>query len=156
MAQIVLSIPLSLIVFKLFLGIEYFCALHIFVVIVILGIGADDVFVFDDMWKHTSRIKILRKRTPLRLAYTFRKAASAMFVTSLTTAISFGATCISPIMPMVSFGLYAAIVVSINYGLILIFLPSIYILYDFHIRPCCGCCLALKRCLKKRCKRSGI
>ena len=148
MGQIVTSIPISLCIFKLFFGIEYFCALHIFVVILIMGIGADDVFVFHDHWLHTKHIKILRRRFPLRLAYTFRKAASAMLVTSITTAVSFMSTCISPIMPIVSFGIFASIVVTINYLLIVLLLPSIYLCYEIHVRPNFQCFKKLSKCCR--------
>ena len=143
MGQIVLSIPISLVILKCVLGIDYFCALHIFVIILIMGIGADDIFVFHDHWCHTKHIKILRKRYPLRLAYTFRKAVSAMLVTSVTTAVSFVATCISPIMPIVSFGVFACIVVITNYFLIILIVPSIYLFYEIHVRPNFRCFRAL-------------
>jgi len=46
--QIGTSIPISLVIYKQVLGIEYFCPLHICVVIIIVGIGVDDVFMFND------------------------------------------------------------------------------------------------------------
>ena len=63
-----------------------------------------------------------------------RKATNAMLVTSVTTAVSFLATCISPIMPIVSFGLFAALVISVNFLLIILVLPNIYLLYELQIR----------------------
>jgi len=128
--QIMISIPISLFIYKYILGINYFCSLHIFVVIIIMGIGADDIFVFHDQWQHTKHIRALKKRMPLRLAYTFRKASGAMFVTSVTTAASFLATCFSPIMPICSFGIFSGIVIAVNYLLILVALPNIYLFYD--------------------------
>ena len=121
-------------IFKYIFRIQYFCQLHIFVIIVIMGIGADDIFVFHDQWHHTSCIRILRKRIVLRLSYTIRKATNAMMITSITTAVSFLATCISPIMPIVSFGLFAALVVTINFIMIILILPNLYLCYYIHIR----------------------
>jgi len=128
--QIMMSIPLSLFIYRYILGISYFCSLHIFVVIIIMGIGADDIFVFNDQWQHTKHIKALKKRVPLRLAFTFKKASSAMFVTSVTTAASFLATCFSPIMPICSFGIFSGIVIAVNYLMIMLTLPNIYLFYD--------------------------
>ena len=139
-----MSIPISLVIFRRGLKIDYFCPLHLFVVIIIMGIGADDVFVFHDMWSHTRHIKIMRKRIPLRLAYTFRKASSAMLVTSITTAVSFLSTCISPIMPICSFGIFASIVITVNYFLILTVIPNIYIFYEKHIKKRFNCCSKIK------------
>lgn len=145
-----MSIPVSLVIFRLGLRIDYFCPLHIFVVIIIMGIGADDIFVFHDMWSHTRHIKIMRKRIPLRLAYTFRRASSAMLVTSITTAVSFLSTCISPIMPICSFGIFASIVITINYLLVITVIPNIYLVYEKHIKKRFNCCSKIKNKVKSR------
>lgn len=60
-----------------------------------------------------------------------------MLVTSLTTAASFLATCISPIMMMISFGIFAATLVTINFMLIIIVMPCVYIFYEKHINTLC-------------------
>ncbi|KAH8086249.1 hypothetical protein JL720_7454 [Aureococcus anophagefferens] len=46
MAQIVFSMPLSLFVYRVFLQITYFSPMQILAIFVILGIGADGVFVY--------------------------------------------------------------------------------------------------------------
>jgi predicted RND superfamily exporter protein len=135
MLQVVVSIPISLFIFKVVLGIGYLSILHLFVVIMIIGIGADDIFVFHDFWTHTKHIKAIKNRPPLRLAYTLRKAAYAMLTTSATTAVSFLSTCINPIMPVVSFGLFASLVVTLNYIMLIVVVPSIYICYEVDVEP---------------------
>ena len=135
MIQVVLSIPVTAIIFKQMLGINYLCALHIFTVILVMGIGADNIFVFYDHWCHTEHIKVMKKRYALRMAYTFRKAGSAMAVTSVTTAASFLATCISPVMPIISFGLFAAIVVVVNFFMIITTVPLVIMVHEVHIKP---------------------
>jgi protein dispatched 1 len=144
------SIPISLFIYKYILGISYFCSLHIFVVIIIMGIGADDIFVFHDQWQHAKHIRALKKRVPLRLAYSFRKASGAMFVTSVTTAASFLATCFSPIMPICSFGIFSCIVILVNYLLILVALPNIYLFYDRFIQRRFQCLSWAKRNVKNQ------
>ena len=121
------SIPISMFIFRYVLRVTYFSLLHVLIVIIILGIGSDNIFVFHDTWEHTRHVKILRKRLHLRLAYTFRKSAKSMLVTSITTAVSFFATCISPIMPIMSFGLFSGLVIIVNYFLIIFVLPCIYL-----------------------------
>jgi predicted RND superfamily exporter protein len=87
-----MSVPISLVVYKLVFGITYFSLLHILVILIILGIGADDIFVFHDAWEASGQIKALRNDLSRRTAYTFRKSAKTMLVTSLTTMVSFLAT----------------------------------------------------------------
>ena len=142
MFQVVVSLPISLFVFRYLLGIHYISILHLFVMIMIIGIGADDIFVFHDFWTHTKHIKVLKNRPPLRLAYTLRKAVQAMLTTSATTAVSFLSTCLNPIMPIVSFGLFASLVVCLNFLMLIIVVPSIYMFYECEFklwfsRICC-------------------
>lgn len=131
------------------MGVDYISILHLFIIIMIMGIGADNIFVFHDFWMHTKHIKALRKRPPLRLAYTLRKASHAMMTTSVTTAVSFLSTCMNPIMPIVSFGLFAFVVVVINVIFLLAVVPSIYMLYENDVNPVlkkiCFCCYGGKK-----------
>ena len=46
--NIFMSIPIALFIYKKVLGINYFSSLHLSVVIIIVGIGCDDIFVFHD------------------------------------------------------------------------------------------------------------
>ena len=140
MAQIVMSVPMTAILFRKGLGIDYMCAMHIFSIILVMGIGADNIFVFHDHWRHTRHLKAIGNRYPLRLAYTFRKAGSAMAVTSVTTAASFLATCISPVMPVISFGLFACLVVVMNFFMIIATVPIVIIVYEVEIEPRFRCC----------------
>lgn len=51
MINIAISIPMGLVIYKIFLRIPFFCLLHILVVLIVLGIGADNTFLFNDTWK---------------------------------------------------------------------------------------------------------
>ena len=51
MYQIVMSIPIALFLYRYFFQIYYFQSLHQMVIFLVLGIGADDIFVFVDGWK---------------------------------------------------------------------------------------------------------
>ena len=113
-------------------------------IIIVVGIGADDIFVFHDNWKHSKHIKVLKLRVALRMTYTFNKAANAMFITSITTAFSFLATCFTPIMPICSFGIFSCIVIVINYLLIIFCLPNLYLFYERYVRKRFRCFRWLK------------
>lgn len=67
-----MSIPISLCIYSFILRIPYFESLHLSIIIVIVGIGSDDVFVFHDAWKNAFTIKAIKNRPILRLSYTFR------------------------------------------------------------------------------------
>ena len=51
MLNIATCVPISLVIYKLIIGIRFFSLLHILVFLIILGIGADNTFLFNDTWK---------------------------------------------------------------------------------------------------------
>ena len=69
------AIPVTLCIYTYIIGVDYFSTIHISVLIVVIGIGADDVFVFHDFWIGSHKIKLIRNSVKQRLAYTFRKAS---------------------------------------------------------------------------------
>ena len=108
----------------------------------ILGIGTDDVFIFVDTWALYSKRQLqqlsdkdskaqLQATEPptvaamaARLRWTHGKAASAMLVTSLTTAAGFFSTSVSLLLPIRQFGFFLGAVVCSNYVLVITFFPA--------------------------------
>ena len=64
-----------------------------------------------------------------RMAYTFRRAFRQIGATASTTAFAFIANLLSKIMPIKAFGIFAAVVIIINYILVLTILPPVTIFY---------------------------
>ena len=83
-----------------------------------------------------------------RLAYAFRRAARATITTSSTTGAAFLANAFNPMMPMSSFGIYAAILILVVYAIIVLFFPPLMIFQERYLSNCC------KRCFKC-CKKSS-
>ena len=104
--------------------------MHTLVIFIVLGIAADDIFVFVDAWRQSVCFKEIADDKYKRLAYSFRRAARATAVTSSTTSVAFLANAFSPIMPISSFGIYAAIIISANYLLVILVFPPLIIWYD--------------------------
>lgn len=50
MLSVIMSFPLTQFLYKLILQVDYFAAMQILVVFIILGIAADDLFVYFDAW----------------------------------------------------------------------------------------------------------
>ncbi len=88
-----------------------------------------------------------------RLAYTFRRAVRATAVTSGTTAAAFLATGVSEIMPIATFGYFAASLVVMAWVLNLSFLPALVGFWQMNVRMgelwcwnhCCGLCCGSKK-----------
>lgn len=167
--SIMLSLPLGLFIYSGVLGILYFNSIHIVALFLILGIGADDCFVFMDSFKasadswvymrgHSSPEEALEANTYgtgdkqkevliARLAYCWRRTATAVFSTSFTTFIAFMATGISPVAPISSFGIFAALVVMSMYIITLTLFPGFLVVSEtyFSGRPFCCACVRAKK-----------
>ena len=60
-----------------------------------------------------------------RMAYSFRRAFSAILVTSSTTAIAFLSNALSNIRPIRAFGIFAAIIIPVNFIIVILMIPSL-------------------------------
>ena len=54
MLQILMSMPASLFIYRTVCGVDFITQLHVLSVYLVLGIGADDLFVFYDAWLQVS------------------------------------------------------------------------------------------------------
>mmetsp|Transcript_19286 Transcript_19286/g.43295 ORF Transcript_19286/g.43295 Transcript_19286/m.43295 type:complete len:1057 (-) Transcript_19286:81-3251(-) len=146
MFQILFSLPLSSLLYRGLFQVDYFEFLHILVVYLVLGIGADDIFVLVDTFRHIdndlrgeqggwSEDKF---RRVMKAAYI--RSASAILNTSFTTAVAFLASSGSKAMPMRTCGWYAAICILMNYILTITFTPAIVSIWHtrFHKKCCCS------------------
>lgn len=108
---ILLSFPATSIITGGILQISYFGFLHIIGIFLVIGIAADDIFVFMDAWKQSEHVGpeamqkendsgVPKAELKRRMAYSFRRSARAMSITSSTTAAAFFANLFSPIMPI--------------------------------------------------------
>lgn len=68
------------------------------------------------------------------MAVTFKRASKAMLATSSTTSAAFFATGFSAIMPISSFGIYAGILIPVNYILVITFFPAILIYWEKNLK----------------------
>ena len=121
------------------------------IIYIVLGIAADDIFVFYDAWKQSAEIdkEILDTREK-RLAYSFRRAVRAMAITSSTTAVAFFANAFSPLLSISAFGIFAGVIVPVNYLLVIMIFPPAVIWYEDFIlnNESCSSCLCWAKCSK--------
>ena len=132
--MILFSFPVTSFINEAILRNTYYSSLHTLVIFIVLGIAADDIFVFVDAWRQSENIKLIRNDMRMRLAYAFRRAARATATTSSTTSVAFLANAFSPIMPIASFGIYAAVIITVNYALIIMVFPPLIIWYEYCLK----------------------
>ena len=149
MIQILLSLPVSYTVYRYVWGIPFFSQLHILAIFLVLGVGADDIFVITDAWKETlftvdpaaSAGTTIDRKDPAvateyrrrRLSFAYGRTVIAVFNTSFTTAMAFVATGISPIMSIATFGWFAATTIVMNYVITVTWYPAVIIVKEQYV-----------------------
>lgn len=126
------SIFVAFFFFRVVFMITFFQFINFLIIFVVLGIGADDVFVFMDAF-HQSLDELRAEgkpaTLPFRIKHTMKRALHAIFVTSFTTSAAFLATALSPLMPLRSFGIFSALVISCVFFINAVVLPPLTVLY---------------------------
>jgi hypothetical protein len=123
LVTIILSFPVTVFVYRVVLGIKFLGVMNFVSVWIVLGIGADDIFVFTDTWKQSKTLQVDGRRAPLahRLSWTVREAGFSMLITTTTTSAAFFGSAISRIEAIQHFGLFMGIITIANYLLCLSF-----------------------------------
>ncbi len=148
--QIFLNLGVAYGIYMCVFYLPFFPFLNLVSIFVVVGIGADDVFVFIDAWKQSERlfdggVESIEDR----MANVLYSAGGSMLITSLTTASAFAACALSLITSLKCFGVYCAIVVVVDYVLMLCYIPSLVIIYETKIKKsplCCQYCRCCRGC----------
>lgn len=135
MLQVLLAFPVAYFVYRLVAQVRYFASLQIMTIFLILGIAADDVFVFTDAWKQAAVVLGPKVDLERRMAWTYRRAVKAMTVTSFTTAMAFFVTATSPVMPIATLGVWAGLLVLAQFGFVITLYPCATVMWHRSLRP---------------------
>lgn len=124
MCAIVFSLGLAYFIYSMVFKLSFFPFMNLLAVVVIVGIGADDVFIYVTIWNWTiaERIRLKSLALPIAsttsissdsscpeslsglIATTLKHAALSMFVTSLTTSVAFYTNLLNSITAVRCFG----------------------------------------------------
>ncbi len=137
MLSTLLNVAMSFItafcLYNLIFGIDFFPFINLLAGLILIAIGADDVFIFCDTWE---QVKKQTKGLPLDIvvAKTFNHAALSIFVTSLTTSAAFFANSVSSITAIQCFGIFAGLAVLGNFFFMITWTPAIIIMMEKYQR----------------------
>lgn len=139
---ILFSFSLAGFIYQAIFRITFMSNLHYLIVFIVLGIAADNIFVFVDAWRQSECINIYRGDKKQRMSYTWRRAVRAISVTSATTTVAFLANIFSSQMPVKAFGIFAAIIIPSNLLLVITLFPPAIIIFEKYLvryKVCCFC-----------------
>ena len=149
--SIMTSFVTTNLIYRIVLDFRYIGFFHVLTLFIVLGIGADDIFVFYDVWRNTAYEDY--PSLAHRLSDAYRKSVFSMLFTSITTAVAFFASTISPLLATRSFGVFSGLVVLVNYLSVIIYFPTVVIVYHTRYEHFRWPCVAfIKRQCGKQCK----
>jgi len=152
MLIILMSFPMTYLIYSGIFQVAMNTTLNQLTIFIVLGIAADDIFVYCDAWRQSEFIPFLANDERRRTAYAFKRSFRAILVTSTTTAVAFAANALSDIRPIRAFGIFAAILIPVNFFILILVLPSIQIIHDRHFKERC----AYRKIFGKCCRRSVV
>ena len=141
---ILISFPAAYYFFYVVMGFRKMMILNFVSLFLIMGIGADDVFVMYDAYNQAAAALGVRSSPGQRLRWAYLEAGSAMLVTTVTTAGSFFSNCVSEVVVVRQFGFFMGVVVVLNWFHVMVIFPSFLLIYEIWWGRCwrhCCCCL---------------
>ncbi|EDQ89828.1 dispatched-like protein [Monosiga brevicollis MX1] len=150
MLHILISFPVAYLFGQAAMDFGGMGILNLMALFIILGIGADDIFIVVDGWKQSqhevsmphgmARITcqadefsdLNTEWLKKRMRWAYARAAQAMLITSLTTGAAFVMNLTSTVPAIQIFGGFTAFMVLFNYLLVISFYPAIVIIYQRH------------------------
>jgi hypothetical protein len=140
--EIFISIPVAWFIFTVIFQIKYFATLNSLAIFVVAAIGADDIFIFMDAYKQSQYHPEILGDLATRMSWVYRRTGVAMAITSATTCLAFLCTLITPLTAIQSFGIFAAVVIFIDYVLVMTLFCTAVVIYHqrYEDRSKFGCC----------------
>jgi len=127
--------------------VTYFDPLNIFLLFVLIGIGADGIYIVSDAWTQSAEAVPYwnalhgdEEGLAYRMSYVWRRSSKAMFATNLTTMLAFISNVPSPVMPMSAFGVLSSFAVIHNLVLDVVAVPAIILIWDTYLKEKRACC----------------
>jgi len=161
MGQIFMSIPISAFFYYIICRIKFWSFFNLMTIFVVMGIGADDMFIFFDCWQQAeAKMKPIEKFETendyylKRMSFTFRKAGKAMVLTTTTTCIAFLSLLTSDLPAIKTFGVYSSFVILFDFIFSLTVFPSgVMLAWKYESLRHCVCCKWDTLCGENRCPR---
>lgn len=129
---IAMSFGLTYWFYSVVLAVPRMSLLNFVALFIVLGVGADDIFIFTDTYRI---IKLGNPRAPVseRLHAAFMHAGRAMVTTTATSALAFFANIISALPALRAFGVFLGVNLVMNFLIVVTLFPAAVVLHELYI-----------------------
>lgn len=134
-------------------GVQVITLLHVSGLFVMLGIGADDIFLMIDSYEH-AKVELAKgsnqngrndvdensagrdlERIRSRMLWAYSTAGGMMLVSSVTAAVCFFSNAFGVLLVIQEFGIYMGMVVLVNFFHVMTILPSAILVNEIYVKP---------------------
>ncbi|CAG0886573.1 unnamed protein product [Darwinula stevensoni] len=142
LAGIIMCLSMAYFFYTVVFRLSFFPFMNLLTVIIAIGVGVDNAFIYCKMWKLAKMEKNAGTLVKL-VSDTLEHASLSMFVTSLTTAVAFFTSYVSQITAIKCFGVFAGMCILANFLLMVTWLPAAVVVSEKYF----NCSIALPACL---------
>ena len=133
-----LSLEISYFLYTMVFEIKFFPFMNLMTVVILVGIGVDDVFIYCKVWA-TAKLDKNAGTLEKLVSDTLKHATLSMSVTSFTTAAAFYASYVSYITALSCFAVFSGTVIIINFLIMVTWIPATIVIHEKWCSECCTC-----------------
>lgn len=136
---------------------RYLAVYHLLSVFILLGLGSYNLFIIYDMWIETETLPIKGFHAlPYRYGDTMRQGGRTMMSLTFTTGLCFFMQMFSPFRIIGLFGLFAFLLMFVNFFMVMIFMPVTFLVHENRFaRNKLDCCVPRTPDDLERARRKG-
>lgn len=127
-SAIVFSLGISYFLYVLVLKLKFFPFMNLLTIIVAIGLGSDDAFIFCKIW-HKQKLES-NESLIMIMSKTLRHANASIFLSTLTTLVAFFSSYVNSVMAIRCFSIFASTAVLINFILMILWFPACVVLWE--------------------------
>ncbi|KAK2163305.1 hypothetical protein LSH36_82g06018 [Paralvinella palmiformis] len=135
--NVIFSLLLAYWIYFMVIRFTFFPFINILAALLLVALGADDLFIFYDIWRD-EKLRQPKASYEELISHTLRKGGTSVFVTSFTTSTALLANFVNDVTAIRCFGMFAAICVLVNFLLFITWVPAIFVITDYAYASCLG------------------
>ena len=130
------AIVVAYFIYGVVLRITFFPFMNLLVVVVLVGIGVDDVFVYLSVWHQAKHERDTMTTDQLAKTVTCRATPSALASSATTAAAFFTGGATSDVVVLRCFGVFAGLAVTSHFVILAVAMPTIFLLNTRGLPSC--------------------
>ncbi len=135
MILVAASFPVTQLIYKEIAGIPVYQSLNLLCLFFVLGISLENIIILCEAWQWSRNCPYLKLSLKRRMAFTYRQTTRNIFTTTVVTTAACFSLVFTEVIPIRTFGFYAAILIFVNFAIVITMLPPMLVYFEQRIQP---------------------